>query len=224
MRARLLLLVLLALWPHGSQAADRRPTGTVAGVVVVRVGKQPPKPQAGVLVYVKGVPAQASKARAAARISQKDLQFHPDWTVVVKGDTVAFPNNDNVDHNVFSRRADGTVLFNLKRYGRGATRDHTFRRAGDYEIYCNIHKEMSATVKVLDDAHFAITGADGSFTLPDVPEGSYEVVAWRRHNLERVATVTVVAGQRSAAVALELVQGPKPSNVKRSDGTPYPSY
>jgi hypothetical protein len=46
------------------------------------------------------------------------------------------------------------------------------------EIKCDIHPWMRAYLGAFDHPYFALSGADGSFTLKNLPPGEYTVEAW----------------------------------------------
>src|SRR5512139_1679151 len=94
------------------------------------------------------------------------------------------------------------------------------KRAGIVDVYCNIHPDMVAKVKVLENAYFTITGKDGAFTIENVPAGEYPIVAWLPTGDEAKGTVKVVAGG-SAEVKLEVNEVSKKETHTRKDGTPY---
>ena len=54
----------------------------------------------------------------------------------------------------------------------------TFDNTGVVTLLCSIHEEMSAYVVVLPNPYFARVGADGTFALDGVPEGSRSVALW----------------------------------------------
>jgi hypothetical protein len=54
---------------------------------------------------------------------------------------------------------------------------------------------MTAYVHVLDNPFFAVSGTDGSFKLPDLPPGKYEVTAWHEVFGEQKQAVNVEAGK-----------------------------
>jgi hypothetical protein len=60
---------------------------------------------------------------------------------------------------------------------------------------CDVHGWMAAWVGVLPHPYFAVTAADGSFTLKDVPPGTYTVEAWHERFGTKTAQVTVAANQ-----------------------------
>ncbi len=56
----------------------------------------------------------------------------------------------------------------------GTSRSVRFARPGIVRVFCNIHPAMSAVVVVLDTPYFAVTSADGSFSIA-APQGTYEM-------------------------------------------------
>ena len=45
-------------------------------------------------------------------------------------------------------------------------------------LQCNVHSWMNAYVGVVEHPYFAVSAADGSFTIPGLPAGTYQVEAW----------------------------------------------
>jgi len=110
------------------------------------------------------------------RLTQKNKEFSPHLIVVPAGSNVDFPNLDPFFHNVFS-------LFNGKRfdlglYDAGQHRSVRFDREGVSYIFCNIHPEMGAIVVSLKTPFYAISGANGTVTIHDVPPGQYRLHMW----------------------------------------------
>ncbi len=140
---------------------------------------------ANVVVFVKAKPTASAPMRAA--ITQQDEEFVPHMVAVTAGSTVDFPNEDVVFHNVFSLSRVGE--FDLGRYPKGRSKARVFDRAGLVKVFCHLHSQMSAMIRVFDHPYFTIPSADGDFAIPDVPAGDYDIVAWH----ERVGEVTLHA-------------------------------
>jgi len=117
------------------------------------------------------------------------------------GTTVNFPNLDPFNHNVFSLNEPNA--FDLGLYGRGETESKRFTRAGLVRIYCNIHPRMTGAIVVRDNAWYAQPGADGSFTIANVPAGTYTLKVWHERAPELTRQVTVAEGGL-AGLELEL--------------------
>lgn len=108
-----------------------------------------------------------------AKLVQKDKMFHPRLLVLPAGSSVRFPNRDPFFHNVFS--LFNGERFDLGLYEAGDSRTVNFDRVGVSYIFCNIHPEMSAVIIVLKTPYYAVSGADGSISIRDVPAGQYDL-------------------------------------------------
>src|SRR5947207_4336313 len=75
------------------------PTGAVNGEITVLKDDSPKENRSRIVVYLEGL---SSTPAARKEVHQKDQTFSPELTVVVKGETVDFPNDDKIFHNVFS--------------------------------------------------------------------------------------------------------------------------
>jgi plastocyanin len=153
-------------------------------------------------------------------ITTADKEFSPHVLVVPVGSTVAFPNHDPFNHNVFSLSAEQP--FDLGLYGRGQTRSIKLEHAGIIRVYCNVHAQMSALIVVRDGPYFTQPSGDGSFVLPQVPAGRYLLHAWHERAEEVVEPVDVPAGGL-ADVSLQLdARGYRFKPHLNKHGQPYP--
>ena len=140
-----------------------------------------------------------------ATITQKDEAFVPRVVAITKGSTIDFPNTDPFFHNVFSLSRSAT--FDLGRYPKGVSKARAFPNAGLVKVYCHIHSHMTAAIMVFDHSFFRIPAADGTFTLDDVPAGSYEISAWHERIGETTKPLKIVAGDdASVEFALPVVE------------------
>jgi len=128
-----------------------------------------------VAIYLEG---QFQTQPATAVLEQKNRQFVTDTLVVPAGSTVSFPNRDPIFHNVFSLSKPKT--FDLGNYPKDHTRTVSFDRPGVVFVNCRLHPNMSAAIVVAPNQWCTKADAAGRFALPDVPPGSYTIVAWHR--------------------------------------------
>jgi plastocyanin len=154
-----------------------------------------------VVVYLKGVTFKGPLPVSRQAIRQENEAFVPRVMAVTRGSTVDFPNGDPFFHNVFS--LSSALSFDLGRYPMGRSKPTTFTNAGLVKVFCHIHSHMSASILVLDHPYFTIPQLDGTFTLPNVPAGTYAIVGWHERIGERAGTVQVQSGA-TATVGLSL--------------------
>jgi plastocyanin len=203
------------------RAATPAPLGVVSGKVVLLADGSPQSNASGVVVYLEGIATGAQPLAAAPQIHQRDQQFAPELTVIPKGTTIDFPNDDRIFHNVFS--VSEPARFDLGLYKSGESKSVQFDRSGIVDVYCNIHPQMAAKIKILDTPYYAVTGSNGAFLIPNVPPGQYPVVAWQMYGDEYHGTVTVQPGG-TATLGIRLTEGERPRHHLRKDGQPYGRY
>jgi len=210
-------LAIAALCFLVADAGSAPQNGGVKGKVAVK-GK---KDAAGVVVYLEDVPGTVTPPKQHAQIRQREKQFDPPLTIVVKGTTIDFPNEDKIFHNVFS--VSRPARFDLGLYKSGTMKSVEMKRSGVVDVYCNIHPDMIAKVKILDNGFYTITGAGGDFHIEGVPAGEYPIVAWLPSGDEAHGKVTIKPGQ-AASVDLAVTASDKHESHLRKDGTPYGRY
>jgi plastocyanin len=170
------------------------------------------------VIWLEGGAGRATPVEA--EISTADKSFSPHVLVVPVGSTVAFPNHDPFNHNVFSLSDEQP--FDLGLYGRGEARSIRVDRPGILRVYCNVHAQMSALIVVRDGPHFVQPSGDGSFTLPGVPPGRYVLHAWHERASE-INHPLDVGPAGAGAVALELdARGYRFKPHLNKHGQPYP--
>ena len=113
-------------------------------------------------------------------MAQKNVQFMPYVLAVPAGATVAFPNQDRVNHHVYSFSPVQPFQFPL--YGKGKSHIMKFDHPGTVALGCNIHDSMSAYIRVVNTPYYATTDASGRVSL-SVPEGAGSLSVWQP-NLE----------------------------------------
>src|SRR5438309_6172502 len=156
---------------------------------------------ANVFVYVKaGLPAGASYPKPATPLvlDQTGCHYVPHVFGIMVGQTLQIKNSDGILHNI---KAKGTKNrpFNISQPSV-MTSDRTFTAEEVMvPLECNVHGWMHAFVGVLPHPFFAVSGADGSFTIQGLPPGTYTVEAWQEKYGTQTATVTVAGSETKTA-------------------------
>ncbi len=203
-----MILRALVVWfalAAGAYAADLR--------VQVLSGDRPVR-DAVITVHTTQRPAGPIRFSWPMRIAQRNMQFEPFVLIAPAGASVAFPNLDDVRHQVYSFSPAGP--FELRLYGHDETRSVTFRNAGVISIGCNIHDQMSAFIYVVDTPYAIKTGADGTAVLQNLPTGAATVRVWHPYlraegnRIER----SIVIGAANAAQSFDVRLRPPPDHAR----------
>lgn len=185
-----------------------------------------------VLVMLEGIEAGKPFEVSIPRVEARDCQFLPFVTVVRDGHGVEVVNMDPVMHDVqayeTSLELGARVLFNsplpMNHYHkRGDLHAHHRHMPGGsmlerirlskgrqiFVMQCGFHAFMESWAFAVTNPYYAITDRTGSFTITNVPPGTYRLVAW--HPQTRITPpqrVVVEPNHRvTMAVSLPAPQG-----------------
>jgi plastocyanin len=191
--------------------------------------KAPPPPQVGSLtgtLKIDGKPISGAyglvtlepasgkwKPRPAKRhvMAQRNREFNPRVMAVSVGSTVAFPNFDNIFHNVFSTSPLGA--FDLGIYKTGEAREFKFDKEGIIRIGCNLHANMNGYLVVVSAPAYVVTDDQGKFKFNRLAPGKYKLKAWSERSKTPITQdVTIKTGANSVnlGVAGDAPAGPLP--------------
>jgi hypothetical protein len=120
---------------------------------------------------------------------------------VLAGGTLNVKSGDPVRSRLrFVRRPSNEVVSTVTMNDKGQVvpDEKILAAPGVIEARGEVHPWLRAWLLVFDHPYFASTGADGAFSLADVPPGTYRVVAWHERLGVAEQPVTVTAGQATA--------------------------
>ena len=128
-------------------------------------------------------------------LDQKGCRYQPHVLGVQVGQAVEIVNSDPTLHNIHAIPA-ANQEFNTGQPIQGMKHAHTFStNEVMVRFKCDVHGWMRAWVGVLDHPFFAVTDADGAFSLQGLPPGTYTVEAWHETLGARTQTVTIGASE-----------------------------
>ena len=142
------------------------PQKALSGEIKGSIKAQGLRSPENIVVYLtKAPPTDLDFSKVKFVMDQRNLEFRPHVLPVLVGTTVQFPNNDEVDHNIFSMSR--TKKFNLGSYKPGDSKTVLFDKPGIVELRCDVHAEMAAYILVMKNPYFAVTDKKGNFQIPD---------------------------------------------------------
>jgi hypothetical protein len=153
---------------------------------------------ANVVVVLDGITRGKKLEVAKARLSNSGCRFLPRVSAFPRGTKLVIENADGTLHNTHAYLEEQTI-FNVPLPMKGMKTDQKLKKAGLVKFVCDAgHTWMKGWAVVTEHPYVAVTAADGTFALTDVPEGKYTVKAWHEAEGEKSATVTVTAGGEAA--------------------------
>lgn len=131
---------------------------------------------ANVLVYVQGGPKADGSDMETALLDQKFCRYTPHVIGVAVGQKLNIKSSDPTTHNVHYKSTFGDANYWMKSAGESV--DVTFKMPEFIKTGCDVHPWMNAYICVLDNHLFQVTGPEGTFKIPNLPTGTYKLVAW----------------------------------------------
>jgi plastocyanin len=120
-------------------------------------------------------------------------RFVPEVSAIHAGPLVVV-NSDPVLHNTHGYYGKRTA-FNMALPNKDQRIPTTLDRSGTVRVDCDAHGWMLGWIYVMDNPYYALTGADGKFSITDVPPGTYKLVAMQSFTGPIEQTVKVESGK-----------------------------
>jgi hypothetical protein len=152
---------------------------------------------ANVYVYIKGGPPAAISATAPTPtpviLDQVGCKYMPHVVALMRGGSIEFRNSDSTMHNIHTLpTAAGSAPIDISQAAKGAPQIKQFNQPEVMiPVRCNNHPWMNAFINVSATPFFAVTDADGHFSIGGMPAGTYTLAAVHEKMGEQTMTVTV---------------------------------
>ena len=171
--------------------AQAHPDAVMSREIVANAGKLQ-----NVLVYVKeGLTGSFPAPAEAVVINQTGCMYEPHVFGLQTGQKLEILNNDSTLHNI-NCQAKANKKFNIAQPTKGMKSTKTFDQPEvGVPFKCNVHPWMAAYAGVFNHPFFAVSGADGSFSIKGLPAGTYTVEAWQEKLGVQTQTVTIADGE-----------------------------
>jgi len=133
------------------------------------------------------------------RIEINNCRIGPFVMPVRNGRPMTIVNQDPIVHDLqaYTLKDDYTFeMFNKPMVPESTAVKEVRLRKGHYlfRTQCGVHDFMQSWGIAVGNPYFAVTDADGRYTIPDLPPGEYDIIAWHPHMQVRAGHITVAAG------------------------------
>lgn len=149
-----------------------------------------------VFLEASGSPAAGSAAGSAqtASITSVNAAFEPKFQVAAVGAEIEVSNRDPIPHNTHLFSGGGRTLFNVATPSTDLRVRKALTRAGIFDVRCDLHPWMRASVFVPPGAHHAVIWAPGEVTLRDIEPGRYRLHIWEPARGEAARSLVFASG------------------------------
>jgi hypothetical protein len=148
-----------------------------------------------VIISIDGVAGPFRTMTTPAVLDQKGCMYEPHVLAAQIGQPMLIRNDDPFLHNVHSL-ATVNEAFNFGQPNKDPGKPVPPMKAPEqFRVKCDVHPWMSAYIQVFEHPYFAVSKADGTFTIENVPPGTYKLTAWHERFGQQQKDVTVEAGK-----------------------------
>ena len=161
---------------------------------------------ANVFIYLEKAPKGAVSADAAGPLpfDQKNCIFLPHALLVRTKQVVNVLNDDAAAHNTHTYPNKNSQFNSVVQPNdrTGVPMKYAQAEKVPLSVGCDIHPWMQAYHLPLDHSFAAVSGADGTFEIKDLPAGKHEFKVWHEVGkmLEKSLVVTIKPGDNEITV------------------------
>jgi plastocyanin len=149
--------------------------------ITIKVTNTQAMPVEGMVVYLtpKNIQHSFPNNPSTLVVTQKNKSFAPYVAVTQKGQSIAFENQDNIAHHIYSVSGGNRFDFKVKAGNSKSTQE--LNHAEEIAMGCNIHDWMSGYVLVVDTPFYTQTNSEGLATIKLSVAGDYTLTIWHPH-------------------------------------------
>lgn len=145
---------------------------SLQGIVIDADGE----PVVEAVITAEGVQkSKISLAKSPYKMDQKNREFKSHILAIRAGESVLFPNSDNIQHHIYSFSPINP--FEMPLYKGVPANPILFSKKGVAVLGCNIHDWMVGYVYVTDTPYFTQTDEKGHWSL-NLPADDYTLTLW----------------------------------------------
>lgn len=150
---------------------------------------------ANVVVYIsEGEHDNIPVTAAAPVFDEKGCRYKKHVLAASVGQEIQITNSDPISHNIHPIAKVNREWSRMQPAGTPPF-SYSYEKEEVIPVKCNIHPWMQAYFVVLRTRHFAVTGEDGVFRLPDLLPGKYTVTAWHESLGTQSQEITITGGE-----------------------------
>lgn len=142
------------------------------------------------VISINGIPKGLKRGDGARehKLDQTGCVYSPHVLILPVNTPLKILNEDGILHNIHTYSTVNRAV-NIAQPPARKVLEMTFSEPERISFRCDVHGWMSSWVVVVDHPFHAVSGEDGSFSIDNVPPGSYTIECW--HELLGTQTVGI---------------------------------
>jgi len=150
------------------------------------------------VIYLE--PITKNSAMAAAKtessfISSRNSNFEPAFQVIQKGSVLEIKNTDPVLHNAHISE-NSITLFNVATPLMNQTVKKIMPRTGLFNVACDLHPWMNASVAVIAGPYYSVLQKPGRFQINNIVPGKYHLHSLQAEKDEIITLLNLKANDK----------------------------
>ena len=140
------------------------------------------------------------------KLNQKQCQYEPHVIAMPVNSELKIHTSDPINHNIHTYSFENDPINIMFLPGQDAY-SQEMEEAEIIKVECDLHNWMRAWIIVTPNAYSTVSDSDGSFEIPDVPSGKYELTAW--HETLGSLTKNITVGNDGLNVHFDFLEVPQ---------------
>ena len=140
------------------------------------------------------------------KLDQKKCRYEPHVIAVPLDSELKIHTSDPINHNIHTYSFENDPINIMFLPGQDAY-SQEMEEAEIIKVECDLHNWMRAWIVVTPNAYSTVSDSDGSFEIPDVPPGKYELTAW--HETLGSITKSITVGNDGLNINFDFLEVPQ---------------
>jgi len=140
------------------------------------------------------------------KLNQKKCQYEPHVIAIPVNSELKIHTSDPINHNIHTYSFENDPINIMFLPGQDAY-SQEMEEAEIIKVECDLHNWMRAWIIVTPNAYSTVSDSDGSFEIPDVPPGKYELTAW--HETLGSITKNITVGNDGLNINFDFLEVPQ---------------
>jgi len=133
------------------------------------------------------------KPEKDVKFDQRGCEYTPHLLAFPAGSSLQIINSDGILHSIHTESSINPVV-DMAQPGFKKTISVTIEKPEVIKVTCDAHNWMEGWWYAVGNPYYAVSGADGHFTIGNVPAGTYTLKAWQEKLGAETRNVTVKPG------------------------------